>query len=112
MKELSVSLLVFFCVTSCCTIQKTTFNEKKNDTHEMIMKGFLEAKISLSNKDCDCPVTLVVKGKNGTYYLDPINLDEKYHMDGLSVWIKYNGLRRMNRCQKANPITINEIVTD
>ena len=112
MKELSVSLLVFFWITSCAKIHKKAFNEKKLDKQVMIMKGYLAGEISISNTEGDCPVTIKIPGKNGTYYLDPINLEEKYHIDGLNVWFKYGGLRRMNRCQKANPVTINEIVTD
>ena len=55
---------------------------------------------------------LKINGKNGVYYLDPINLEDKYQLAGLEVWFKYSGLRRMNRCQKANPIAIQEILTD
>ena len=76
------------------------------------MKGYLAGEVSVSKKEGDCPVTIKIPGKNGIYYLDPINLEEKYHINGLNVWFKYGGLRRMNRCQKANPVTINEIVTD
>ena len=112
LKELSISLLVFFCVTSCSTMDKTTSAEKRIIKNQRIEKGFTLGEIFLSNIEGDCPVTIKIKGKNGVYYLDPINLDDKYQLAGLEVWFKYSGLRRMNRCQKANPIAIQEILTD
>jgi hypothetical protein len=112
LKELSISFLVFFCIISCSTIDKTISAEKRIIKNQRIDKGFTLGEIFLSNIEGDCPVTIKIDDKNGIYYLDPINLEEKYHIDGLNVWFKYGGLRRMNRCQKANPITINEIVTD
>lgn len=112
MKKINVLFLLLFPIISCNTTDKVAFTNNKTDKQVMIMKGYLAGEISLSNKDGDCPVTIAVNGENGTYYLDPINLEEKYHIDGLNVWFKYGGLRRMNRCLKANPVTINEIVTD
>ena len=41
--------------------------------------------------------------------LDPINLEESMKKDGLKVWVTYQGLRMMNRCEKANPVSIVEI---
>ena len=50
-----------------------------------------------------------LSGKDGNYYLDPMNLTDEYKKHGEKVWVKYSGLRRMNRCIKANPVSINEI---
>jgi len=112
MKKISVLFFLFFCIISCKTKDKKAFVENKTDKQVMFMKGYLAGKISISNLEGDCQITIKIDDKNGVYYLDPINLDEKYHLDGLNVWFKYGGLRRMNRCKKASPIMINDIVTD
>ena len=112
MKKINVLFLLLFPIISCNTIDKAAFADNKTDEQVMIMKEYLAGEVSVSKKEGDCPVTIKIPGKNGIYYLDPINLEEKYHINGLNVWFKYGGLRRMNRCQKANPVTINEIVTD
>lgn len=112
MKKINVLFLLLFLIISCNTIDKVAFTDNKIDKQVMIMKGYLAGKISISKTEGDCQITIKIDDKNGVYYLDPINLDEKYHLDGLNVWFKYGGLRRMNRCKKASPITINDIVTD
>ena len=75
----------------------------------MIEAGFIKGTIVTSKVEGDCPITIQVEGKEDAYFLDPINLEENYKKDGEKVWFKFEGLRRKNRCNKANPISIIEI---
>tara|TARA_R110000787_G_scaffold15134_3_gene46806 strand:+ start:14272 stop:14643 length:372 start_codon:yes stop_codon:yes gene_type:complete len=120
MKSLSLLLLLTLTITSCNTTNKSidTKNntEQEMDSKKMIANGYLAGKISISTEEGDCPTTILIEGKNGAYYYDPINLSEDFNKDGAydndgeKVWIKFSGLRRMNRCDKASPIHLNEIV--
>lgn len=42
--------------------------------------------------------------------LDPVNLAEEFQKDNTQVWVKFSGMRRMNRCHKANPVWIQDMV--
>ena len=120
MKITSLSLLIILSIISCNTTNKVT--ETKNNTEQqmdatkMIADGYLAGQISISTVKGDCPTTILIEGEDGPYYYDPINLiedfnkDGEYNNDGEKVWIKFSGLRRMNRCDKASPILLNEIV--
>lgn len=120
MKITSLSLLIVLSIISCNTTNKVT--ETKNNTEQqmdakkMITDGYLAGQISISTEEGDCPTTILIEGENGPYYYDPINLaedfnkDGEFNNDGEKVWIKFSGLRRMNRCEKASPILLNEIV--
>ena len=114
MKLLSLSLLLLLTIVSCNTANKAT--ETKNETEQqmdskkMISEGYLAGEISISTDEGDCPVTIMVEGKSGTYYLDAINLSKDFSEAGEKVWFKFTPLRQMNRCEKANPISITEIV--
>lgn len=74
----------------------------------MMEEGFLKGTIVYSEVENDCPYTIRVDAEE-PYFLDPVNLDGKYEVDGEKIWFKYTGLRRMNRCEKANPINITEM---
>ncbi len=114
MKILSLSLLILTSIISCNTTNKATEiknnTEEQMDKKEMISNGYLSGNISVSSEEGDCPVTIKVEGKEGAYYLDPINISEEFKTDGEKVWFKFVGLRRMNRCEKANPISLTEII--
>jgi len=99
---------------SCSTTKNTKENMDKTqntamETKKMIENGFLAGTISQSTMAGDCPFTIKVESEDGSYFLDPINLDETYKIDGEKIWFTYNGLRMMNRCDKASPISIKEI---
>ncbi len=117
---LKTGLVVFaFAILSCGTnvkqaattaTEETTPMEEVVDTQKMLAEGYLLGTIMYSDKDGDCPYTIQMPGnKMEFYYLDPINLEEKYKKDGQKVWVKFNGLRRMNRCDKATPAEIVDI---
>ena len=65
LKELSKMLLVFFYITSCSTMDKTTSAEKRIIKNQRIDKGFTLGEIFLSDIEGDCPVTIKINGKNG-----------------------------------------------
>ena len=89
---------------------ETSTNTNAMDEQQLIADGFLKGAIEFSEMEGDCPYTIKLKNDSGEfYYLDPINLEESFKSDGEEVWIKFQGLRRMNRCNKANPIEILEI---
>lgn len=109
----SLSLIIFSCCGTKNTI-KENVNETKTttqvmDSKKMIADNYWEGTIVLSNKAGDCPVMIKIENKEGSYFLDPINISEKYQSfvsDGKKVWVKYAGLRMMNRCDKASPVNI------
>ena len=101
----------------CSSTNKAT-SEEKNATNtkeiemknsEMLAAGFTMAEVVESKKEGDCLFTLKMENKGNEYFLDPINITDEFKIHGEKVWVKYSGLRRMNRCIKANPVTINEI---
>ena len=104
------SILLFSCNSTNKSVTTTSINEVKIATEKMMEAGFIKGTIVASKIEGDCPITIKVEGENGAYYLDPIDLKEDFQIDGEKVWFKYGGLRRMNRCEKANPISIIEIV--
>ncbi|MEM0517928.1 MULTISPECIES: hypothetical protein [Aequorivita] len=96
--------------TESTSTEETTSKEETVDPQKMIAAGYMLGTIIYSDKENDCPYTIQMPGdKMEFYYLDPINLDETYKVDGLKVWVKFNGLRRMNRCDKATPAEITDI---
>ena len=64
MKKISVLFFLFFCITSCKTKDKTAFVENKTDKQVMFMKGYLAGKISISNLEGDCKITIKIDDKN------------------------------------------------
>lgn len=88
----------------------TTTNNEIMNSQKMMADGFKLGTIEYSDKEDDCPYTIkMVDDNKESYYLDPTNLEENYKKDGQKVWIKFNGLRRMNRCDKANPVELVDI---
>lgn len=103
-------------IISCGTTEKQTqvasteeiiIIEETVDPLIMKAEGYLLGTIIYSDKEGDCPYTIQMPGnKMEFYYLDPMNLEESFKKDGQKVWVKFNGLRRMNRCDKAVPAEI------
>lgn len=97
--------------TTEATIEtETNTDNEKMDAQKLMAAGYILGTIVYSDKEGDCPYTIQMPGdKMEFYYLDPVNLEEKFKKDGQKVWIKFNGLRRMNRCDKATPAEITAI---
>jgi len=108
-------LLLSIFIISCCTSTKTaTTSENSNnvevESKKMMEEGFKKGVIVTSTVEGDCPYTIkLIDDENYPYFLDPINITEEFKKDGEKVWLKFNGLKMMNRCDKANPISIEVI---
>jgi hypothetical protein len=103
-------LLLSFTVLSCVSSQNQSRNLETNSAAQMMADGYLPGRIIYSDLADDCEYTIQLKeGEKDFYYVDPINLDENFRRDNQTVWVKFNGLRRMNRCEKAAPVEITEI---
>ncbi len=96
--------------TTTTTASESSTSSGNLDPQKLMAEGYMLGTIVFSDKEGDCPYTIQMPGdKMEFYYLDPVNLDEKYKVDGQKVWIKFNGLRTMNRCDKATPAEITDI---
>jgi len=83
---------------------------QKAEGEEMMAAGYLPGRVIYSELVDDCEYTIQLKdGAKDFYYVDPIKLNEKFMKDERTVWVKFNGLKRMNRCEKASPVEIVEI---
>ncbi len=112
--------LMLFAAVACNTTKTntetstqtttTTTSETKMDDQKMMDAGFKMGTIVASKVEGDCPYTIKMEDADKPYFLDPQNLEAIYKKDGEKIWVKFNGLRMMNRCEKANPISITEIL--
>jgi uncharacterized protein YceK len=115
MRYLKTFLVLFaFMLLSGCTSKKTTADamtdtERTALNTKMMENGFKMGTIVASKVEGDCPYTIQLVDDNYSYYLDPINLDASFKKHGEKIWLKFAGLKMMNRCEKANPISIIEI---
>jgi len=105
---LVLGALALLCFTSC----KNTKEVAKDNIEEKVAEekfdpaGYTAGVIVYSKEKDDCEYT--IKMKDGLHY-DPINLEDGYKKDGMAVYFKFRGLRMMNRCPKANPVSIEEM---
>ena len=115
MKAVNILILLFSILLFSCSSTNNSLTASSEDKiqivkEKMMEAGFIKGTIVASKIEGDCPITIKVEGENGAYYLDPIDLKEDFQIEGEQVWFKYGGLRRMNRCEKASPISIIEII--
>ena len=104
---LFAAILLFGC-SSSRNMQKVPSAEER----ENLQAGFVKGTIKAEPMGGACPYLIEVEGEGegaAPYFLDPVNLMEYYQKDGTKIWFKFRGLRMMNRCEKANPISISEI---
>ncbi len=109
MKFLKFTFILLFFFTSCNSrknMDTKTFI-KSEKYKKMISDGYTFGKIIKSNVKGDCEFSIKI---SDSLYYDPVNLSDLYRKDKLEIWFKFTRMRRMNRCQKALPITINDIV--
>jgi hypothetical protein len=106
----SLIIMASLSILMGCNSTKTTVNETTDmeQAKEMIAQGFLMGTIKTYATEGNCPFVIEVVGETPIFY-DPINLEEVYKVNDQKIWFKFAGLRRMNRCIKANPISILEI---
>ena len=108
MKTLNILTLLFPILLFSC--KSTNNSENKIAIEKMMEAGFTKGTVVTSKIEGDCPITIKVQGKDAPYFLDPINLENIEINEGENIWFKFAGLMMMNRCEKANPISIIEIV--
>lgn len=109
--------LAFFLtltITSCCSLTKTPntsyeSDEKKLEQNEKLFleQGYSKGTIVYSDVKGDCEYTILLEPDGNLF--DPINLGESFKKDGAKIWFTFRGLRMMNRCDKANPVSIQTI---
>lgn len=114
-----IYITLFILLGVCCSSKKTSADIAAKSQissvkkAELISKGFTPGVIQESPQKEDCIFTILVNEQNKQpYLLDPINLDETYKKNELVVFFKYRPLRMMNRCQRANPVEIQEMHTN
>ena len=56
-----------------------------------------------------CPWLLHID-KPPNQVLDPINLPQEFQRTNAKVWVKFSGMRRMNRCPEASPVWVEDII--
>ena len=114
LKPVYIALFVLV-VSGCNTIKERPIQNPESQITkikkaELIPEGFTAGVIQENTKKEDCQFTIIVSEQNKqVYFLDPINLDEKKKKNGLVVFFKYRPLRMMSRCQRANPVEIQEM---
>ena len=108
-----LGLLFFSCVSTqnqpaaVETNSDSEIEAKKAIAKQMLDAGHLPGRIIYSDLAGDCEYTIqLVGGGKEFHYVDPVNLQENFRRDNLTVWVKFNSLRRMNRCEKAAPVEI------
>lgn len=106
------TLIVLIALTLIASCSEKATKDAITDTKDeamnakMIEDGFKMGTIVASKKEGDCPYVIEIEGDDQTYYLDPINLDVTFKKHGEKIWFTFAGLRMMNRCLKANPVSI------
>lgn len=103
-----VSLLILSCNSTNKSIQEISKNETQ--TQRMITDGFKKGIVRASDDEVKCTYVIEMHYNDVTYYFDPIDLPERFKEDGVSIWFKYSLSRRMKRCEKANPIILNDSI--
>lgn len=111
--KLSLTILIVFFFLGCSSTKMKNNSgvdstiEVKQQNEKFLKEGFIRGIIVYSAIESDCKYTIQVIPEGN--FFDPINLDDSFKIDGAKVWFKYYPLRMMNRCDKANPISIDHI---
>ncbi len=94
---------------ACNSTKETKTSDMAVDmTHEkeMLDQGFTKGTIVHSKVEGDCEYT--IKLEDGRFF-ESTDLKQEFMVDGKTVWFTYGALRRMNKCDKASPISIREM---
>ncbi len=82
-----------------------------NSTKKEVEGDFTTGVIVYSMAENDCEYAIKVTNSNEeVVYFDPINLDNGYMKNNVKVKFKFRALKMQNRCAKANPISITEML--
>lgn len=103
----SLLILVTACNSTKESAEESVTNSSTNLQNEkMKAAGFTEGTIETGKTEEDCKI--MIKVADGRYF-ESTDIPENFSTDGMKIWFTYTGLRRMSRCQKANPIAILDI---
>lgn len=106
--KLLIPIVSILFLLGCSSTKKMEYTPTPEESKNL-QAGFIKGTIKAEPMGGACPYVIEANGESGAYYLDPINLTEYYKKDGQKIWFKFRGLRMMNRCEKANPVSIEEI---
>lgn len=107
--KIATIALTVLMSSSCSSSKNVISEEPKQISNEVPKEEFIKGQIVSFDGEGDCAYAIKTIGE-GFEYLDPLNLDDKYKIDGQQIWFKYRGLRRENRCENARPVEIIEIM--
>lgn len=107
----NVFVIILFVVMSCNSTknQKTNTTENLSEQKNMIADGYIKGIIISSTKDNDCPYVIKIQIDNEFQFVEPVDLPDDLKQDGEVIWFKYTPSRRIQRCDNANPVIINDI---
>ncbi|GAB5398636.1 MAG: hypothetical protein Aureis2KO_02210 [Aureisphaera sp.] len=88
---------------------KTDMTTTTKSTSEMEAEGYLKGIVMAGKGEGACEYVIDIKGGFAEQKVDPTNLSESFKSDSQKVWIKFRGLRMMNRCPEARPVEVTEI---
>lgn len=106
--------LFYFITTLLILSCNSTKNTKKVseqvqiEAEKMIMEGFKKGTVIASEKKGDCPYIIELQSNDKQVYLDPIDLPTEFKKNEILIWFKFTPSRRIKRCEKADPVILNE----
>ena len=100
------SLLLIMACNGTKELTSEQASKNMAQEKEMIAQGFTRGTIVHSKAEGDCEYT--IKLEDGRYF-ESTDLKDEFKKDAMQVWFTFRPLRRMNTCQKANPVGISEM---
>ncbi len=103
--------LVAAIALSCCG-QKAASEENLKSTAvdtstNFDTTGYTSGIIVQSKAEGDCEWTIQLKSGD---FIEAMDMNTDFLVGGKKVWVKYTPQRRMQRCDKASPVAITEMV--
>lgn len=110
-KKVLITGLCSLLGLASCNSTKNNVEEKASEevlkiNQTLLKEGFTYGTMVHSTEEGDCQWTIALE--SGIYY-DPINLEDVYKTEGVTLYFKFRPLRRASRCNKANPIELEEV---
>lgn len=97
----TVIIFLFSCNSSKGITDK---DSNKESTESLIQEGYVRAVIIKNKANSGCPLT--VSMENSKELLDPLEIKPEDFQNEEKIWIKYNSVRMMNRCNDARPVKV------
>ncbi|WP_144668646.1 hypothetical protein [Dokdonia sp. Hel_I_53] len=102
--------LVAAVALSCCGQKAASEESNKSALTEEVTfnpKGYTSGTIVQSKAQGDCEWAIQLE--NGDF-VETMDMDKTFLESGKKVWLKYTPQRRMQRCTKASPVAVSEMV--